>query len=63
MNDNQPNRMYSDNPQQMSWPTHVQAQVQPAPQLVGYPSQYQPTAQYQPVRKYQPGYSGDPQQR
>ena len=63
MNDNQPNRMYSDNPQQMSWPaTHVQAQVQPPPQLVGYPSQYQPTAQYQPARKYQPGYSDDPQQ-
>ena len=37
MNDNQPNRRYSDNPQQMSWPaTPVQAQAQLPPQLVRF---------------------------
>ena len=55
MNDNQPNRMYSDDPQQSSLPaTPVQAQVQPPSQLVGYPSQNQPTSQYQPTTLYQP---------
>ena len=66
-NANQPNRMYSDNPQQMSWPaTPVQALAQPSPSLVGFSSPhqvgYQPTAQYQPATKYQPGFSYNPQQ-
>ena len=57
MNDNQPNSMYSDNPQQMSWPaTPVKAPAQPPPQLVRFSSPhqvgYQPTVQYQPARKY-----------
>ena len=46
---------YSGDPQQMSWPaTPVQAQVQHPPQLVGYPSQYQPMSQYQPTSHCQP---------
>ena len=45
---------YSDDPQQSSLSaTPVQVQVQPAPQLVGYPLQYQPTSQYQPMLQYQ----------
>ena len=59
MNANQPNRDFSENLQQMSWPvTPVQAQAQSPQQVVGFSSPhqlgYQPAAQYQPATKYQP---------
>ena len=46
---------YSGDPQQSSLQaTPVQAQVQHPPQLVVYPSQYQPMSQYQPTSHCQP---------
>ena len=46
---------YSGDPQQSSLPaTPVQAQVQHPPQLVDYPSQYQPMSHYQQMSQYQP---------
>ena len=46
---------YSENQPQSSLPaTPVQAQVHHPPQLVGYPSQYQPTSRYQSTSQYQP---------
>ena len=45
---------YSENqPQSLLPATPVQAQVHHPPQLVGYPSQYQPTSRYQPTSQYQ----------
>ena len=57
MNVDQPNRMYSDNQQQVPCPaTPVQAQAQPSPQLVDFSSPhqvvYQLTAQHQLTTKY-----------
>ena len=68
MNANQPQRVYSDNPQQMLWPVSpFQGQAPPPLQLVGFSSPYQvgyqPTAQNQSAVNYQPGYSGNLQQR
>ena len=62
MNANQPNRDFSENLQQMSWPaTPAQAQAQSPLQVVEFSSPHQlghqPVAQYQPATKYQPGYS------
>ena len=55
MNFNQPNRVFSENLQQMSWPaTPVQAQAQSPPQVVGFSSPHQ--LGYQPATKYQPEY-------